>query len=866
MNEQQKDRLAQLLELSKQERPALLASMGLRPEDAADLQSLLLHADHTIDPLAADALHAGVQLSASAWVQAHPELGHIGQSLGSWKLVELLGQGGMGEVYLAERADGAFAGKAAVKLVPDALLGPNALTRFRAEQQTLARLQHPGIAQLLDAGVTAEGTPYFVMEWVDGQPLSDGVRDLNLTERLAAFIQLCGAVAYAHRNLVIHRDLKPGNVMLTRSGQVKLLDFGIAKVLDAGSELSTTQTQHRVYTPRYAAPEQVQGLRVSTATDVYALGMMLFELLTGRLPYGEDDSNSAQLSLAAVTAVIPKPSSFKATPLSARWPQFRKQLKGDLELIVLKALEKQPERRYQSVEAFAQDLQNFLAMRPISVRADSRVAALWKFVQRNRLLSAALTLSFMALMIAAIWSTLAAQRERAQRTLAEQRTAEAQASIRFINQLFSAIDPATAQGREITVAEVVGSVLKPDYQPPSAPIVAATVDLSLSRVMSSLGKLGEAHRLALRAQNAIAHKIQVEPALRAATDLRTLITRYQANGVVVAGQAKPLSSGPNAKSAEVLAEDPVLLNPHLSPPEQLEAALFRADVLDKTMQIERAQSAYEALLATADVQNDPAALNQVEQAYLQVLAKWRRSSPLQDKIMRERLDRLLKNTPKHPDTVTAYTQLGQSYATRYEFEPALRYDLAALKLASEIYPSDYPDLSYLRGAAARSHLGGQQIEPAITLLTLAQAQEKRDGVRLYITAWLGYAQMRAEKLIEAETNFRWVLSQAATDDWWTRLPTEHRLAQLLVRKGELKDAAALMQNVENRAPAAFGADNPRNWEFAVERAELYFAQGDRARIERELPPLIEQFRKRFGRDVPPVLLAQDWLAKAKALP
>ena len=232
--------------------------------------------------------------------------------------------------------------------------------------------------------------------------------------------------------------------------------------------------------------------------------------------------------------------------------------------------------------------------------------------------------------------------------------------------------------------------------------------------------------------------------------------------------------------------------------------------------------------------------------------------------MLERLDRLLKKTPKHPDTVTAYTQLGQSYATRYEFESALRYDLAALKLASEIYPADYPDLSYLRGAAARSHLGTQQIEPAITLLTLAQAQEKREGVRLYITAWLGYAQMRAEKLLEAETNFRWVLSQAATDDWWTRLPTEHRLAQLRIRQGDFATAAKLMQNVEQRAPAAFGADNPRVWEFAIDRAELYFAQGDRARIQRELPPLIEKLRKRFGRDVPPVVLAQSWLARATA--
>jgi serine/threonine protein kinase/tetratricopeptide (TPR) repeat protein len=866
LNEQQKDRLAQLLELSKQARPALLASMELRPEDAADLQSLLLHADQTIDPLAADALHAGVWQSASAWVQAHPELGHIGQTLGSWKLVELLGQGGMGEVYLAERADGAFVGKAAVKLLPDALLGANALARFRAEQQTLARLQHPGIAQLLDAGVTDDGTPYFVMEWVNGESLNVGVRDLDLSQRLALFIQLCEAVGYAHRNLVIHRDLKPGNVLLTRTGQIKLLDFGIAKVLDIQTDARNTQTQQRIYTPRYAAPEQVQGHSISTATDVYALGMMLFELMTGRLPYGEGDSNSAQLALAAVSANIPKPSSLKQTPLAARWPQFRKQINGDLELVVLKALEKQPEQRYQSVEVLAQDLRNYLTLRPISVRADRRITSVWKFIRRNRSLSAALALSLLSLVSAAIWATLAAQRERAQRTLAEQRAGEAQASIRFINQLFSAIDPATAQGRELTVAEVVGSVLQPDYQAPSDPIVAATVDLSLSRVMSSIGKLEDSLRLAERARRAVTQASTVEPALRASVDLRLLIARYQALDLGVETPEGQRTNGATVESVAAWVDDPALVNPSLGAPEQLEAALFRADLLDQTMQIERAQTALEGLLAQSAIQSDPAALDQVQQAYLQVLAKWRRSSPLQDQIMLERLNRLLGSTPKHPDTVTAYTQLAQSYATRFEFAPALKYDLAALALAREIYPADYPDLSYLRVAAARSHIGMQQFQDAIALLSLAQSQEKREGVLIYVTAWLGYVEMQAGQLSDAERKFRWVLSQAQSDDWWTRLPTEHRLAQVLLRRGDLLEAAKLMQNVEQRAPTAFGADNPRVWEFAVERAELYFAQGDKARIERELPVLIQKFQQRFGRDVQPVAVAQRWLAKAKAMP
>ncbi len=318
----------------------------------------------------------------------------FGERFGAWQIVRAVGTGGMGDVFEARRADGSFEGRAAVKLLKRGMDSAAVLKRFASERQALARLSHPHIARLLDAGASDDGLPYFVMEFVAGVPIDEAARGLTIDARLNLFLQLTDAVAHAHRNLLVHRDLKPGNVLVTAEGEVKLLDFGIAKALDPtegvdGHDNNTTLGGQRPYTPNYASPEQVRGEPVSTATDIYSLGVLLYQLLTGVRPTGRAATTPLEAARSVLEEQPTRPSSLSAelVPTLANDPQWlrtRKRLTGDLDNILLKALEKPVDRRYSSVDALASDVRNYLAERPVSARPASVAYVLQKFVARNR--------------------------------------------------------------------------------------------------------------------------------------------------------------------------------------------------------------------------------------------------------------------------------------------------------------------------------------------------------------------------------------------------------------------------------------------------------------------------------------------------
>lgn len=367
------------------EREAYLASIDAPDAVRAEVRSLLAHAEMTLGVAAAPA-------ALTAWATAQATGSPKGttdradQHLGPWRLTTLLGAGGMGEVWAAERADGAYQGRAAVKVLKRGLDSAAVLARFDQEKSSLARLQHPHIAQLLDAGLSPDGMPYFVMEYVEGQPIDQAVQVLNVDQRLGLFLQLADAVAHAHRHLLVHRDLKPANVLVDTRGQVKLLDFGIAKALDPAAGAGTqTQLNERPFTPHYASPEQVRGEPISTATDVYSLGVMLYVLLTGERPYGRDAKTPLQAAQAVVNETPTRPSrlSHRAS-IDPNWAQTRQRLAGDLDNILLKALEKDPAQRYASVDALGQDIRSFLAGFPVSAHAASWRYVARKFVARHR--------------------------------------------------------------------------------------------------------------------------------------------------------------------------------------------------------------------------------------------------------------------------------------------------------------------------------------------------------------------------------------------------------------------------------------------------------------------------------------------------
>jgi non-specific serine/threonine protein kinase/serine/threonine-protein kinase len=323
-----------------------------------------------------------------------------GARIGSWRIERPIGSGGMGTVFLAWREEAGFRQRGALKLVRSAFPGAEIVRRFARERRVLARLEHQHIARLLDGGSSADGAPYFVMEYVVGEPIDlwCAERKLGVRERIALFLQVAGAVEYAHRNLVVHRDLKPSNILVTSEGVPKLLDFGIAKVLESVSDdLEATQTQERRLTPAYASPEQLRGEDVTTATDVYSLGVVLYELLVGRRPF---DSVAASELLASRAA--PKPSS--AARQSAETRRAR-ELQGDLDTILLKALAEEPARRYASVEALSNDLRRWLEGRTVLARPDTALYRLHRFVRRNRILVGATAIVILSLLTGLIVST-----------------------------------------------------------------------------------------------------------------------------------------------------------------------------------------------------------------------------------------------------------------------------------------------------------------------------------------------------------------------------------------------------------------------------------------------------------------------------
>jgi non-specific serine/threonine protein kinase/serine/threonine-protein kinase len=347
-----------------------------------------------------------------------------GDIIDRYRVISEIGRGGMGAVFLAERADDQYQKRVAIKLIKRGMDTESVLRHFRNERQILAGFDHPNIARLFDGGMTGSGLPYFVMEYIEGLPIDDycNTHELTVVERLKLFREVCAAVSYAHRHLVIHRDIKRSNILITAEGVPKLLDFGIAKILQDESQPLATMTGLRAMTPEYASPEQLQGRPVTTASDVYSLGVLLYELLTGQSPYGPATLQPNDLARIINETHPKKPSTVLAR---ADNPSFAlhqpRLLKGDLDNIVLMALRKEPERRYQSVEQFSEDIRRHLEARPVHARKDTFGYRSTKFVRRNKAALAAAALIFLVLIGGIVATSRQAQIATRERARAERR-------------------------------------------------------------------------------------------------------------------------------------------------------------------------------------------------------------------------------------------------------------------------------------------------------------------------------------------------------------------------------------------------------------------------------------------------------------
>lgn len=798
--------LDQALELPADQRVALLdracaGDEGLRRDvermlEACDLGEGLFEAPGGVE--------GGL---AAAWSEGPREEGGLpgshrdrlapGDRLGAYRVLELLGRGGMGAVYLAERADGAFDRRVALKVVKRGMDTDEILDRFRREREILARLQHPHIANLMDGGVTPSGLPFFVLELVEGDPIDvwcDRHR-LGLEARLRLFLSVCDAVRYAHGALVVHRDLKPGNI-LVHDGEVKLLDFGIARLLEDREGGDATRLVDRRLTPEYAAPEQIRGEPTTTSVDVYALGVILYELLTGERPHRLEGS-FAEIE-RAVSEVEPRSPSTVAlqegephgSPPVARaeargvTPRLlRERLRGDLDCIVLRALGKDPSRRYNSVEALAEDIERHLAGRTVRARPDSRWYRVSTFVRRNRtaaLLAALAAFGLLGGSVATTIFALVANEERDRRQLEAQRAVAARD---FVVGLFAELDPDRLQGQDTFTRDQLidlGTRNLDDLE--AQPALKASVLNTLGQVAFNLGDVGRAEGFFREAYELLSDAPQE---LEVATSMM--------------GLGEVLRSEHRFPEAEGWFRSALVTQRATLPPDDLriaEGMLALAFVLYNEGQLDESEPIYQDLLASdarlplrfrstvreglANVRLDQGSHGEAEQFYREAVA-------------------LREEAVGSLDAAAGRTLwgLGQSLVGLGRLEEAEQVYRQAMDVHREMYGDDHPNVA--RGFLNVGQVlfwkedwvgAGAALEEAA--LRFPVGHPNRAGAQ----HWLGLAESRRGRLALAESHFRDALEfyLGRSDNPAVIASLRAVLARTLIDRGAFEEAEPFLRD------------------------------------------------------------------------
>ncbi|MBK9167348.1 MAG: serine/threonine protein kinase [Bryobacterales bacterium] len=723
--------------------PFLDRECGGDPELRSEVESLLAAAGDT------GSVRRAIQ-GAAVRFAAGPR---SGQMAGPYRMLRPIGQGGMGTVWLAERADEAYTQQVAIKFAHWQVKSEAFADRLRGERQILASLDHPNIARLLDGGSAEDGTPYVVMEYVDGQPILTYCeqRALGLRERLALFLKLCAAVASAHQNLVVHRDIKPSNVLVTQDGEPKLLDFGIAKLLES-DDASPTLTGARLLTPDYASPEQIAGAGVTTAADVYSLGVLLYELLAGENPFRRGSTSQIEIIRRVCDTEPAQPSAIAAQADR----NFARQVAGDLDSIVLKALRKEPAGRFSTVEQFAQDIRRFLDGYPVEARRGAWAYRTRKFILRNRTVTALGTALVVSLLGFGIGMAALARQAARERDAAEEMS-------QFLVGVFTASTPSSARGRTVTAREILDSgAARVTTTLRDKPALQARMLVTLGNSFLSLGILDRARELGEEALHL--HTTVLPQGTADHAEALSLMGNTWLNDLERAG-------GYQSQALEI--------RKRLFPP------------------------------GHPSIANSTLAMGSI--------ARLKGDHETAERLNREAAGQLERSLGlKHQDTITALNQLGTVLRYRGKREESANLRRQALEASEALFGLDHPQtVDAISNLATDLAADGNyaEAEPLIRRAVALNRKIRGEAHPKYADALgnLGAVLALSGQHPEAEGPFREALEvygRAGLAEQTGAGRARHNLSRVLLAKGDIQDAERMCREAISTNTRALGPNHP----------------------------------------------------------
>jgi serine/threonine protein kinase/tetratricopeptide (TPR) repeat protein len=780
-----------------------------------------------------------------------------GSRIQAYQLLKVIGEGGMGKVYLAARADNQYNQQVAIKLLQAGFAQTTAmLLRFRSERQILADLDHPNIARLLDGGATPSGLPFLAMEYVDGIPIHEYCRQnrLSIAQRLRLFVTVCGAVDYAHKHLVVHRDIKPPNILVTKEGVPKLLDFGIAKLVDPEhGAAAQTRTADRLMTPEYASPEQITGAAVTTATDVHALGVVLYELLSGSRPFSLATMTPVEL-YRAICERDPEPPSTRAAKTGVHGAVAGAALAGEkidneLDNIVLMAMRKEPEQRYRSAREFGDDITAYLNGYPVRAKTATLGYRSAKFIRRNRAAVVVAALAIVALVGFSIGMAILAKRARQQQAIAERESG-------FLSSIFAASTPLQARGNQVTARDLLDrGMQRVDRELSSEPEAQAAMLQSIGRSYHALGLYDQAKPLLLRAY-------QLRRNLFGDEDLRT------------AESAEDLATTDRLQSeyadAEKLFRIALAVREKKLGPNDPLTAQSLSDLGDCVTQENREAEAEPVLrraLAIFRKTNDPGGAD--TRGYLAAISQRAGNYPEAASLLREQAE-IYRQTQGSdtPDYLITMHNLAASLIDSGDLLDAEKSERQVIEIRRKIEP-DHPDIGYSLnnlGWILLEEGNWKEAEPFLreNLEIAGKLGSKSDRIATAQNNWGHYLQEKGD-YAGAYASYSEALKKMIElrgPEGWQAVRVRSNLGQLKFDERDYAGADAEFTDVLALVRKLGGDDHPQVAAALIALAEAKMFEGQSAAAEPLLRQALSICEKRLSPGHPAIMLAQVRLGES----